>query len=151
MRRTAFKRQAPATRPATQCTYSPRPRAAAVAVAPVVARLVVPLPKLHITRSEAYRRAVAGLDCIACGVGSFSQCAHGPAAGRGFKSCDLQTFPLCSARPGIAGCHADYDQYRLGNAAWRREQAQKWAAETQAEIQRRGLWPATLNTPGERT
>ena len=66
-------------------------------------------------RSEGYRRWVAARPCIACGVEGYSQCAHSNQArhgkGRGIKASDEFTFPLCSARPGIVGCHSWHDQH----------------------------------------
>ena len=65
--------------------------------------------------SERYRRAVASLACIKCGIESYSQCAHANSRafgkGRGLKSSDAATFPLCCTRPGEIGCHVRHDQY----------------------------------------
>lgn len=66
-------------------------------------------------RSEAYLRAVASLPCARCGVLGYSQAAHANGArwgkGRGIKSSDSATFPLCCNRPGVQGCHERHDQY----------------------------------------
>jgi hypothetical protein len=71
---------------------------------------VVSMPKGSVTRSESYRRWVASLPCIACGISGFSQAAH-PNYGRGLgqKSNDLDCFALCSVRPGHMGCHQMHD------------------------------------------
>lgn len=65
--------------------------------------------------SETHRRNVASLPCIKCGIEGHSQCAHANShkfgKGRGIKSSDLATFPLCCTRPGIVGCHVEHDQY----------------------------------------
>lgn len=65
--------------------------------------------------SEQHRRNVASLPCAKCGIEGYSQCAHSNnplfGKGRGKKSSDLATFPLCCARPGVLGCHAEHDQY----------------------------------------
>jgi hypothetical protein len=67
-------------------------------------------PKTKPARSEAYRRWVASLPCLACGIEGYSQAAH-PNRGRGLgqKSSDLDCFPLCSTRPGHQGCHVLHD------------------------------------------
>jgi hypothetical protein len=89
----------------TQSTYSPKPRAPAVAVAGP-ARATVAVPKLRPVRDEAYRRAVAALPCAHCGVVGFSQAAHGDQGkGLAIKASDDTCYPACGPRPGIPGCH----------------------------------------------
>ena len=108
MKRSAIKRKTqPATRQATQCTYQPRSRAPAVAVAGPV-RATVLVPKAAYLRSEQYRRLVAGLPCAHCGIEGHSQAAHSDAAGKGamIKSSDDTCYPLCADRPGVVGCHS---------------------------------------------
>lgn len=65
--------------------------------------------------SEIHRRNVAALPCAECGIEGMSQCAHANSyrfgKGRGLKSNDLATFPLCATRPGEIGCHVKHDQY----------------------------------------
>ena len=95
-------------------------------------------------RSEAYRRAVATLPCIACGIQGYSQAAHLPPEAKGMKQSDLLTFPLCCTRVGIAGCHQDYDQYRLFPRAAAMAVGRAWAADTQRRILAMGLWPKAL-------
>ena len=43
---------------------------------PVASAPAAPIEKSAPVRSEAYRRAVASLPCINCGVPGYSQCAH---------------------------------------------------------------------------
>ena len=95
-------------------------------------------------RSEAYRRAVASLPCIACGIQGYSQAAHLPPEAKGMKQSDLLTFPLCCTRVGIAGCHQDYDQYRLFPRAAAMAVGRAWAADPQRRILAMGLWPKAL-------
>ena len=95
-------------------------------------------------RSEAYRRAVASLPCINCGIQGYSQAAHLPPEAKGMKQSDLLTFPLCCTRVGIAGCHQDYDQYRLFPRAAAMAVGRAWAADTQRRILAMGLWPKAL-------
>lgn len=134
MRRTAFSRKMPPARLATQwgadTLPSPRAPCAEVRATDKRARLTVPIPKARPARDEPYRRRVAALPCIHCGIEGYSQAAHGPTLGRGIKASDLETFPLCAARPGAEGCHAAFDQYRLFPAEQRIKVARKWAAAT---------------------
>ena len=64
-------------------------------------------------RSEKYRRYVAAQPCFGCGIEGYSQCAHANGGGMGTKASDADTFPLCCTRPGVRGCHAEFDQ-RIG-------------------------------------
>lgn len=76
----------------------------------VVVRAKEPDP----VRDEAHRRRVAGLPCFACRIQGYSQAAH-PNTGKakGKKLSDADCFPLCCARLGVKGCHAQFDQYEL--------------------------------------
>lgn len=67
-------------------------------------------PKAKPVRSESYRRWVATLPCMACGIEGYSQAAH-PNQGRGLgqKASDLDCFPLCCTRPGHMGHHFEHD------------------------------------------
>jgi hypothetical protein len=110
MNRTTFKPKCP-PRPAKQMEgYAPRPRPvapalpAAVELGPVVVR-----PKRAYVRSEAYRRLVASMPCIHCGIEGYSQAAHSDAGadgkGGGIKADDDTCYPACGPRPGHPGCH----------------------------------------------
>lgn len=106
-----------------------------------------PIHKEEAQRSEAYRRAVTELPCMWCGISGFSQHAH-LNRGKGFalKTDDRTGFPLCCARPGIEGCHAAYDQYRLvdgGNEA-HHEYGLAWGRITRHTILEKGQWPQRL-------
>ena len=93
-------------------------------------------PKAVIIRSESYRRLVAALPCILCGIEGHSQAAH-PNTGKakGAKADDLLCFPLCADRPGVKGCHAQFDQHQLFEKAERAVVEADWTARTQAELQ----------------
>ncbi|MDR0215565.1 MAG: hypothetical protein LBJ15_16405 [Comamonas sp.] len=109
--------------------------------------LGMPVHKEDVQTSEAYRRAVAGLRCIWCGIQGYSQHAHlNQGKGMGLKTDDRTGFPLCCARPGIEGCHVAYDQYRLveGGRDGHRAYGKEWGRITRAEIQNLGLWPTKL-------
>jgi hypothetical protein len=69
----------------------------------------VKFPKPRRFQSESYRRWVASHDCFGCGISGYSQCAHANGGGMGTKRSDLDTFPLCSTRPGHMGCHMQHD------------------------------------------
>lgn len=107
-----------------------------------------PIAKQIQMRSEAYRRAVASLPCAHCGIEGYSQHAHenGPGKAKGMKVDDRRAMPLCCARPGVEGCHAAFDQYRLvpGGRAAHRAQGQVWAAQTRQQIEKSGRWPSKL-------
>ena len=60
-------------------------------------------------KNESYRRYVASKACFGCGIEGYSQCAHANGGGMGTKRSDLETFPLCSTRPGHIGCHMQHD------------------------------------------
>lgn len=104
-------------------------------------------PKAEILTCEAYRRAVAALPCMWCGICGFSQHAHlNLGKGMGLKTDDRTGFPLCCTRPDIEGCHVAYDQYRLvdGGREAHRDYGLEWGRITRHTIQQRGLWPASL-------
>ena len=105
------------------------------------------VPKAEILECEAYRRAVAALPCIWCGICGFSQHAHlNLGKGMGLKTDDRTGFPLCCARPGIEGCHIPYDQYRLieGGREQHRAYGLEWGRITRHTILESGQWPARL-------
>lgn len=98
------------------------------------------VPKLRPVRSEAYRRAVAALPCIRCGVIGYSQAAHpNTGKGAGSKTDDRLCFPLCACRPGIRGCHSLFDQGALFAKARRREVEAEWTAATQQTLSAAGF------------
>ena len=106
-----------------------------------------PVEKESPLRSEAYRRAVASLPCIHCGIEGYSQHAHENAGkGKGLKVDDRCAMPLCCTRPGIEGCHAAFDQYRLlpGGREAHHAQGRAWAKQTRNQIQESGQWPMNL-------
>ena len=99
-------------------------------------------PKARIVRSERYRRWVASLPCIACGVEGFSQAAHSnqSAHGKGMsmKACDLSTFPLCAPHWGLIGCHQQHDLCIDMTRDERSEREARYIAETQARAREAG-------------
>lgn len=118
-----------------------------VAIASDAAARRAPGQKVAPARSEAYRRAVAGLPCACCGLQGFSQHAHENAGkGKAVKLDDRRAMPLCADRPGARGCHSKFDSYSLlqGGRQAHILQGVKWAAETRARVRELGLWPARL-------
>ncbi len=89
-------------------------------------------PKSRPVRSESYRRWVASLPCINCGIQGYSQCAHANGGGMGTKECDLRTFPLCCTRPGVLGCHIQFDLCIDMTKAQRRELTEDYVKRTVA-------------------
>lgn len=153
MKRTGFKPRAPqreahdTDRLRSVPTVTP---GAFRAPQPVATTPVVQVPKDAPVRNEAYRRAVASLPCINCGVPGHSQCAHSNSGkGAGIKASDLDSFPLCTVHPGadgrlVQGCHENFDQGALFTKAVRHELEPVWAADTQRRILAMGLWPKNL-------
>ena len=91
------------------------------------------LAKVRPIRSDAYRRYVASLPCISCGIESYSQCAHANGGGMGTKTSDLETFPLCCTRPGHIGCHMQFDLCMDMSKQQRRELTEYYVAAMQAK------------------
>ena len=162
LKRTGFKPRTPLHKsvPNREQALMERARAAMKNVAPRAAVMGgactgVAVPKAAPVRSEPYRRAVAGLRCIHCGVLGYSQCAHANTGkGASIKACDLQSFPLCTVHPGadgrlVQGCHENFDQGALFAKAVRRELEPVWAADTRRKIQAMGLWPKGLPVPDD--
>ena len=151
MKRSGFKRRDPdivrvdretllAARASRQIEQA-RPRAARV----VNSSHAAPVAKEAPVRSETYRRAVASLPCVICGVHGYSQAAHANTGkGASIKACDLQTFPACASRPGLLGCHHKLDQGALFTKYVRRELESVWVADTQRRIHAMGIWPKAL-------
>ena len=104
-------------------------------------------PKSKPVRSAAYRRIVASLPCVICGIAGQSQAAHGSGAGTavckgmGLKSCDLTCFAAC------ATCHHQLDQHALFSKAARHALEPVWAADTQRRIHAMGKWPKGVPYP----
>jgi hypothetical protein len=143
MRRTGFAHQAP--KPAKQIEYQPRPRDVVLRIPDTRDRLTIVIKKDRPRRSEAYRRLVGALPCIVCGVPGFSQCAHpntGKAMGR--KTDDRLSFPLCSTRIAIPGCHALFDQGALFGKDERRAIEPEFGRRTRQKLIAAGQWPKRL-------
>lgn len=109
------------------------------------ARATVQVPKKALRRSEAYRRVVASLPCIHCGLWGRSQAAHpNTDKGAGIKTDDRECFPLCADGPDYVGCHTKFDQGALFDKSLRRSIEVQWGNETAEGIEAEGLWPESL-------
>ena len=139
LRRTGFKQPARAERKALAW-----PGRIQCGVFAHSTELVVASPKHNAIEHEGYRRLVAALPCIHCGIWHQSQAAHPPPTGKGIKEDDRECFPLCCTRPLITGCHTEFDQYRLIPTDQMRAQAAVWGIRTRALIVASGQWPKTL-------
>lgn len=150
-----MKRGAPLKRSGFARRSLPERVASVVRVVPGAFRLpaavtqdVHALRKTEPVRCEAYRRAVAQLPCVICGIYGYSQAAHANTGkGMGLKACDLTLFPACCDRLGVRGCHSRLDQGALFPKAVRRELEPVWAADTQRRVRLAGLWPVSLPYP----
>ena len=150
MKRTGFKPRAPRHEPRDPDRVRRVPTVAPDsfrAPNPVASTPAARVEKAAPVRSEAYRRAVASLPCIHCGIEGYSQHAHENAGkGKSMKADDRCAMPLCCTRPGIEGCHAAFDQYRLlpGGREDHHAQGRTWAKKTRNQIQESGQWPVNL-------
>jgi hypothetical protein len=140
MRRTAFKQPArperiPMAWPGVQHFAAPA----------VIQDVVMAQPKECAVRSEPYRRLVAAMACKACGISGYSQAAHpNTGKGAGIKADDRECFALCCDRPGVRGCHPQFDQGAMFSKAVRQAIEPVWAADTRRAIVAAGQWPANL-------
>lgn len=91
------------------------------------------IPKAVAIHNEDYRRLVAELPCIACGLWGASQCAHSNTDKGGvWKTDDRACFPLC--HDGGNRCHRAFDQGALFPKYVRREKELEWAARTRNKL-----------------
>jgi hypothetical protein len=127
-----FKRAARPRREREDTFAGFTPKARPTAVASVVREPMQAIQKDQPLRSQAYRRWVASLPCIACGIVGYSQCAHANGGGMGTKDSDLRTFALCCTRPGHMGCHMQFDLCIDMTQAQRRELTEDYVSRTQA-------------------
>ena len=112
----------------------------AAVIAPVSSAPAPAVLKAKPWRSEAYRRAVASLPCICCGVHGYSQAAHANTGkGAGTKTHDYMTFPLCCDRPGVRGCHSRFDQGAMFDKQARQLIEPAWWSDTRRRLLAMGL------------
>lgn len=151
MKRSGFKCKAPPRREATQCSYSPRPRAVAVAMVDTRDKMVVPVPKPEIVRDKEYLRLVSTLKCAWCGVVGRTQVAHkNHGKAMGGKTSDTEVFPLCGPAVGEPGCHSMLDQGGVLKKDQRRELEDLWANQTRMTLRKLAMFDAGARRVVER-
>lgn len=149
LKRSGFKPARPA-RPVKTIDYTPRPRAAAVAVHDGKARLVVPVPKQQPIQHEAYMAAVRKLPCYRCGIAGFTQFCHADEGkGERIKSDCRLGWPGCGPHPDatgrlLPGCHYEVGSTGMLGKAGRRAFEKQAGHATRATIRALGQWPAAL-------
>lgn len=99
----------------------------------------VPMPKAKLLIDEKYRRWVASLPCMHCGIEGHSQAAHGDyGKGMGFKTSDDTCYPACGPHFAesemVVGCH-----YLIGTAG-NYAKGQRRGLESRYAAQTRALW-----------
>jgi hypothetical protein len=144
MKRTEFKRKLPAhITPERKTTV--HTKLMGVVRYPIFTDLVTSIPKENVVRSEAYRRLVAAMPCIHCGLDGSSQAAHGDEGkGAHIKSSDLTCYPACTDGPGRVGCHSLIGTLRIYTAEVRRPMEEDFARRTRAASVASGKCPADL-------
>lgn len=121
--------------------YTPRARPPSRAQGLVsslsIARASTPLPaapKDATHRSDAWRRAVASLDCVLCGKAGETQCAHrNEGKAMAAKTDDALSAALCIA------CHSEIDQGSKLTRNERRERLDRAILLTVQRLARDGL------------
>jgi hypothetical protein len=88
------------------------------------------VPKVLPVRDEGYRRLVAALPCIRCGIEGRSQCAHAnQGKGMATKASDENVFPLCFE------CHQMLDQSGQWPKDVRRAMEAAWVEATKIQLE----------------
>lgn len=132
---------------AIKCIVKMQPKTA-TSSAPAAPAFRGSFPKSAPVRNETYRRLVAAMPCVICGMVGYGQAAHGSAGkGMGIKASDLELFSACCDRPGVRGCHSLLDQGALFSKAARHALEPAWAADTQRRIHAMGKWPRGVLYP----
>lgn len=97
-------------------------------------------------RSDKYRRLVASMPCISCGIEGRTQAAHlnliELGKGRGTKVSDAFCIPLCADTFGARGCHSRLDQGGIYDRQTAAALQWRWLQDFRTNMQRRRLWPA---------
>ena len=144
MKRTGFKRKIPAhITPERRTTV--HTKLAGVVRYPIFTDLVTSIHKERVVRSEKYRRLVAAMPCIHCGLEGSSQAAHADEGkGLGIKSDDRTCYPACADQLGRQGCHSLIGMSHIYTRDQRRDVEAEFARRTRAKIMAMGKWPVDL-------
>ena len=156
MKRTPLKRKPPAPYIKPERVFQNVARLTVKVNMPRIGEEVVILPKENAIYSEPYRRLVAALPCIACGIEGYTQVAHPRPTAKGRKEDDRKTFPLCCVHQGpggqlVDGCHIQLDQYTAITREDADKVAARYGAETRKTIRESGKWPKDLPHLEEQT
>lgn len=144
MKRSGFAPKVP-RREATQSTYTPRPRAAAVAVHDGKARMVVQVPKENALQHKGYMDTVRRMACAHCGRAAPSQFCHADEGkGLAIKSDCRLGWPGCADGPGRIGCHTLIGSTGAMKREHKRTLEANHGRATRAAVRAAGLWPADL-------
>ena len=150
LRRTGFKRPPmPARREREEGEFDSLviERPAARMASGLATSVPVVVEKEDPQRSEPYRRLVAAMDCIHCGLKGPGVCqaAHADTGkGAGMKSDDRTCYPACATQPGRPGCHDIIGASGALEKETRRALEVIYAARTRAKVIAAGEWPAGL-------
>jgi len=150
MKRTGFTRKAPPPRPAKQYEGTKGPQPRACARPEVVARLVVPVPKLKPIQHEGYMAAVRRLRCYRCGIVGFTQFCHSDEGkGIGIKTDCREGWPGCGPHFDASGVMVNGCHHYVGTSgsmprAEKRQFEDDASRDTRAQIRACGLWPEGL-------
>lgn len=107
--------------------------------------VAVAVPKEDVLTSEAYRRAVRGLECMRCGHPPRSQFCHtDEGKGTGIKTDDRKGWAGCGPHDGTPGCHHFVGTSGTLPKAERRAEDARLAAKTRETLRARGLWPKSV-------
>lgn len=102
-----------------------------------------PRPKEDPHRSELYRRWVASLPCVHCGIEGYSNACHSDSDGKGMgiKASDQTCWPGCVDRPGVVGCHTTIGATGQLGRDERRKLERIYAEVTRDLARETGAWP----------
>lgn len=146
MKRTPFKRAAPAPHVKPERVPPPLIRPPAWRIGAVVSPHPRPaVEKDNAIQSEAYMAAVRKLPCARCGIVGFTQFCHADEGkGQGMKTDCRRGWPGCGPHGDTMGCH-----YLVGSTGklgktQRRITEDAYGRQTRALIRAMGLWPKTL-------
>jgi hypothetical protein len=149
MKRSEFKRKPPAAWIKAERIPVAYARLTVPVRYPVFDAPLATLPKENAVYSEPYRRIVAAMPCVVCGIHGYSQAAHPPPTAKGRKEDDRLTFALCTIHPDasgqlVNGCHFEFDQMQMVPREDMRSVAGHWAKQTRQQIRDAGQWPASV-------
>lgn len=152
MKRTPFKRKAPAPYVKPEREYRPVQKLTAPVNYARFDSAMSAAPKENPVRSAAYRKLVASLPCIRCGIVGYSQAAHADQGkGAHIKADDRTCYPACCTRPGYIGCHAVIGSTGTYTREERRALEIEYGIRTRQKVRQMGKWPKGIPHMEEQT